>query len=84
LNVQELRPSPVPVPLVTPVGSSPGVGGVKPKTPAFHARSACPGSANTATKATIDLALEVVASSALHVAGVDVKSEIAPWDAPAA
>src|ERR1700686_5100770 len=76
-------PSPVPVPLVTPAGSSPGAGGTKPKTPALHARSACPASANSAMKAVIDLALDVAASSALHAAGVDVKSEIAPEVAPA-
>src|SRR5450759_4602081 len=57
---------------------------MKPKTPASHARSACIRDRNAATKATMDFALEVVASSVLHAAGVDVNSDTAPEMAPPA
>src|SRR5207249_5105119 len=80
--VQEVRPSPVPVPRTTPGGSSPGTGGVKPRIPACHARSAWPCSANATTRLAADWTFLTAASSAVQADGSAAKRLIAASVAP--
>src|SRR6266850_2107748 len=56
-------PRPVTVPRMRPGSTRSGAGGTNPSTPEDQARSACPWSANSATKVVTDLPVVVTPSS---------------------